>query len=42
MSGYTDYAIVRSGLLSDSTTYLQKPFTPEELLRKLRVVIDEL
>jgi two-component system, cell cycle sensor histidine kinase and response regulator CckA len=42
MSGYTDYAIVRSGLLSDSTTYLQKPFTPEELLRKLRVVIDQL
>jgi CheY-like chemotaxis protein len=40
MSGYTDYAIVRNGLLSDSTTYLQKPFTPEELLRKLRNVID--
>ena len=40
MSGYTDYAIVRNGLLSDSTTYLQKPFTPEELLRKLRSVIE--
>ena len=42
MSGYTDTAIVRNGLLSDSTTFLQKPFTPEELLRKLRTVIDQL
>ena len=42
MSGYTDYAIVRNGLLSDSTTYLQKPFTPEELLRRLRSVIEQL
>ena len=41
MSGYTDTAIVRNGLLSDSATFLQKPFTPEELLRKLRVVIDQ-
>jgi len=40
MSGYTDYTIVRNGLLSDSTTFLQKPFTPEELLRKLRSVIE--
>jgi CheY-like chemotaxis protein len=40
MSGYADYAIVRNGLLSDSTTFLQKPFTPEELLRKLRIVIE--
>jgi len=41
MSGYTDTAIVRNGLLSDSATFLQKPFTPDELLRKLRVVIDQ-
>jgi signal transduction histidine kinase len=40
MSGYPDTAIVRKGLLSDSATFLQKPFTPEELLRKLRVVIE--
>jgi DNA-binding response OmpR family regulator len=39
MSGYTDNAIVRNGLLEDSATFLQKPFTPEELLRKLRAVI---
>ena len=40
MSGYTDNAIVRSGLLDDRATFLQKPFTPEELLRKLRSVIE--
>jgi two-component system, cell cycle sensor histidine kinase and response regulator CckA len=40
MSGYTDTAIVRNGLLNDSSTFLQKPFTPEELLRKLRIVIE--
>jgi len=39
MSGYTDNAIVRNGLLDDGATFLQKPFTPEELLRKLRTVI---
>jgi two-component system cell cycle sensor histidine kinase/response regulator CckA len=40
MSGYTDNAILRNGLLGESTEFLQKPFTPEELLRKLRRVID--
>ena len=40
MSGYSDNAIVRDGLLGDSAAFLQKPFTPEELLRKLRHVID--
>ncbi len=40
MSGYSDNAIVRNGMLGESTAFLQKPFTPEELLRKLRHVID--
>jgi two-component system cell cycle sensor histidine kinase/response regulator CckA len=40
MSGYTDNAIVRNGMLGESAAFLQKPFTPEELLRKLRNVLD--
>jgi signal transduction histidine kinase len=40
MSGYSDNAIMRDGLLGESAAFLQKPFTPEELLRKLRHVIE--
>ena len=40
MSGYTDNAIVRNGLLAEGASFLQKPFTPEELLRKMRQVLD--
>jgi two-component system cell cycle sensor histidine kinase/response regulator CckA len=40
MSGYTDNAIVRNGLLAEGALFLQKPFTPEDLLRKIRQVLD--
>jgi two-component system cell cycle sensor histidine kinase/response regulator CckA len=40
MSGYTDRAVARQGLLSAGATYLQKPFTPESLLRKVREVLE--
>ncbi len=40
MSGYTDNVIVRNGMLGESASFLQKPFTPAELLRKLRHVLD--
>jgi len=40
MSGYTDNALVRNGLLADGVSFLQKPFAPADLLRRVRQVID--
>jgi len=39
MSGYTDGAIVQHGVLEPGTHFLQKPFTPDGLGRKLREVL---
>jgi CheY-like chemotaxis protein len=39
-SGYTDDSIVRHGILEAGIAYLQKPFTPDSLARKVRTVLD--
>jgi PAS domain S-box-containing protein len=40
MSGYTDDAVVRHGILQPGIAYLQKPFTGETLSAKVRSVLD--
>jgi signal transduction histidine kinase len=40
MSGYTDDDIVRRGLLRPGSPFLQKPFMPGDLSRKVREVLD--
>jgi two-component SAPR family response regulator len=40
MSGYTDRAVVHREL-TPGTAFVQKPFTPETLARKVRTVLDQ-
>ncbi|HBB88277.1 MAG TPA: hypothetical protein DC047_11735 [Blastocatellia bacterium] len=40
MSGYTDDAIVRHGILEEDMAFIQKPFLPDALARKAREVLD--
>lgn len=40
MSGYTGTAVVRNGVLACDTNFIQKPFSPEGLLQKVRQVLD--
>jgi FixJ family two-component response regulator len=40
MSGYTEEAIVKHGVLNPGIALLRKPFTSETLGRKIREVLD--
>jgi len=40
MSGYTDDAIVRHGVLTEALTFLPKPFTLSDLTTKVRTLLD--
>jgi len=40
MSGYTDQAVMQQGIIGKGAAFIQKPFTPVSLSRKVREVLD--
>jgi PAS domain S-box-containing protein len=41
MSGYTDNAVFHQGILGEGVNYIQKPFTIDGLMKKMREVLDK-
>jgi two-component system cell cycle sensor histidine kinase/response regulator CckA len=42
MSGYIDESVVRQSIREKNVAYLQKPFSPMSLAKKVREVLDGL
>ena len=42
MSGYTDDMVVRAGVVAEGSNFIQKPFTPEGLLARVRSALAPL
>jgi two-component system, cell cycle sensor histidine kinase and response regulator CckA len=42
MSGYSDEAVVRHGMIRPNTAFIEKPFTETTLARKVREVLDNV
>lgn len=42
MSGYTDDAVLRHGVMGKGSAFLQKPFLPSALATRVRDVLDRL
>ena len=40
LSGYTERSVFDQGMLDRRSQFLQKPFTPDTLARKIRDVLD--
>jgi two-component system cell cycle sensor histidine kinase/response regulator CckA len=40
MSGYSDEAVIKPGLLEPGSAFLQKPFSAVELTEKIRGLLD--
>ena len=40
MSGYTDEAIVRHGVIEEGVDFIQKPFSPDQLATRVREALD--
>lgn len=41
LSGYADRAVIEHGILETGAAFMQKPFTPDALARKVREILDK-